>query len=138
MNHGPLRISRPILEALLAHARAEFPYECCGLLAGSPGDATHHFPLVNILRSPILYEADPRELLAVQRAMRGLGIAEVAIYHSHPTSAPIPSDTDSQRNGYGATIPHAIIGPGGELRMWWLNESGFEEAEWEAVEIPPV
>ena len=121
-----------------AQAHAEFPNECCGILAGLPGAATHRFPLVNILRSPILYEADPRELLAIQRAMRALGIVEVAIYHSHPSSAPIPSDTDLQRNGYGSTIPHAILGPGGELRTWQLDETGYEEVEWEAVDVPPA
>ena len=133
-----LRIPRPILDAMRARARAEFPNECCGILAGSPGAATHHFPLVNILHSPILYEADPRELLAIQRAMRALGIVEVAIYHSHPRSAPIPSETDLRRNGYGAMIPHAILGPGDELRMWRLNETSYEEVEWEAVEVPPA
>ncbi len=135
---APLRIPRPILDAMRARARAEFPNECCGLLAGFANAATHHFPLVNILRSPVLYEADPRELLAIQRAMRALGIVEVAIYHSHPSSAPIPSDTDLRRNGYGSTIPHAILGPGDELRMWRLNETSSTEVEWEAVEVPPA
>lgn len=135
---APLRIPRPILDALRARARAEFPNECCGLLAGSFDTVTHHFPLANILQSPIVYEADPRELLSVQRAMRLLGIVEVAIYHSHPSSAPIPSDTDLQRNGYGTTIPHAILGPGDELRMWRLSERSYAEVDWEAVEVPPA
>ena len=125
-----LRIPRPIYEAMLAQARAEFPNECCGFLAGSDGTVTHHFPLVNALASPTAYEVDPRALLTVHRALRALGIAEVALYHSHPTSAPNPSDTDLSQNGYGDTIPHLIIGPGDEVRAWWLDEKAFEEAEW--------
>jgi len=129
-----LRIPRSIVGAMGAHARTAHPNECCGILAGSPGTATHHFPLVNVLASPILYEADPCELSKLHRAMRNLGIAEVALYHSHPTSDPIPSATDLLRNGYGTTIPHLILGPGGELRAWWLYEASWTEAEWEAVD----
>ena len=139
-----LRIPRPIFEAMLARARAEFPNECCGFLAGIDGAATHHCPLGNTLASPTAYEVDPRELLTVHRAMRSLGIVEVAIYHSHPSSAPIPSDTDLSQNGYGRTIPHVIVGPDDAVRAWWLGETDFEEAEWAIVEAgrsthsPPV
>ncbi len=134
MTSPRLRIPRPIFDAMLAHARAEHPNECCGFLAGANGCVTHRFPLVNALASAIAYDVEPRELLAAHRAMRALGIGEVAVYHSHPTSAPIPSASDLSRNGYGATIPHVIIGPGNEVRAWWLGEASFEEAEWELGE----
>ncbi len=126
-----LRIPRPILDAMLAHAAAEHPNECCGLLAGRDGVATHLFPLVNVLASPVAYEADPRELLALQRTLRSLGVEEVALYHSHPTSAPVPSAADLARNGYGTSIPHVILGPGPEVRAWWLGEETYAVAEWE-------
>ena len=134
MTSPRLRIPRPIFDAMLAHARAEHPNECCGFLAGGNGIAAHHIPLVNALASPIAYDVEPRELLAVHRAMRVLGIREVAVYHSHPTSAPIPSDSDLSCNGYGESIPHVIIGAGNEVRAWWLGEASFEEAEWEVGE----
>lgn len=116
---------------MLAHASAVHPAECCGFLAGRDGVATHHFPLVNALASPVAYEVDPRELLAVHRALRALGIEEVAVYHSHPSSAPVPSASDLSRNGYGTAIPHLIIGPGDEVGVWWLNETSHDAAEWE-------
>ena len=119
---------------MLAHAHSEYPNECCGFLAGANGEATHHLPLINALASPIAYEVAPRDLLAAHRAMWDLGIAEVAVYHSHPTSAPIPSDTDLLRNGYGETIPHIIIGAGNEVRAWRLKESNFEEIAWEVAD----
>ena len=125
-----LRIPRAIYDAMLAHARADLPNECCGFLAGIDGVATHRFPLPNALASPTAYAVDPRELLTVHRAMRELGIVEVALYHSHPASAPIPSDSDLSQNGYGDTIPHLIVGPGDELRAWWLRKAASEEAEW--------
>ncbi len=131
MPRSRLRIPRPIFDAMLAHARADFPDECCGFLAGIDGVVTHRFPLVNALASPTAYQVDSRELLKAHRAMRNLGIGEVAIYHSHPSSAPVPSASDLSQNGYGDTIPHVIIGPGDEVQVWWIGESTFEEAEWE-------
>ena len=129
-----LRIHRPIFDAMLAHARTVHPEECCGFLTGRDGVATHHFPLVNALASHVAYEVDARELLAVHRALRALGIEEVAVYHSHPSSAPVPSASDLSRNGYGTTIPHLIIGPDDEVGAGWLNETSHDAAEWEVGE----
>ena len=69
-----LLIPRPIYEAMLAHALAELPAECCGLLAGTiidgVGTVLHHFPLVNVLHSPTEFESEPRSMLDAQKAMR--------------------------------------------------------------------
>ncbi len=67
----PLTIPRTIFDAMLAHAKSELPNECCGLIAGSNGHATLHFPLVNELHSPTAYRSEPRSMLAAVKAMRG-------------------------------------------------------------------
>jgi [CysO sulfur-carrier protein]-S-L-cysteine hydrolase len=131
-----LLIPRPIYEAMLAHARAELPAECCGLLAGTIADGvgrvTQHFPLVNALNSPTEYESEPRSMLAAHKAMRASGIHELAVYHSHPTSEPIPSKRDLERS-YGEHVVHLILGMCGQptVRGWWLTAEGAHEAEWE-------
>jgi proteasome lid subunit RPN8/RPN11 len=132
-----LLIPRPIYEAMLAHARAELPAECCGLLAGTVtdgiGHVTHHLPLVNALKSPTEYESEPRSMLAAQKAIRASGTQELAVYHSHPTSEPIPSRRDLERS-YGEGVVNLIIGLRGaeaEVRGWWFAIDGSREAEWE-------
>ncbi len=108
-----LLIPRPIYEAMLAHAHVELPAECCGLLAGTIADGvgtmTHHFPLINALKSPTEYESEPRSMLGAQKAMRASGVVELAVYHSHPTSEPIPSRHDLERS-YGEHVVNLIIG----------------------------
>src|SRR5437899_1519217 len=93
-----LLIPRSLLAAVLAHARAELPNECCGLLAGvvedGVGRVTEHYPLRNDLASPTEYATNPRDLLDATRAMRAAGTDPLAIYHSHPTSDPVPSRKD--------------------------------------------
>ena len=122
---------------MLAHARAELPAECCGLLAGTIengiGHVTQHLPLVNALDSPTEYESEPRSMFAAYKAMRAAGTEVLAVYHSHPTSDPIPSRRDLERS-YSETVVNLIVGlKGGEpdVRAWWLMEGGAMQAEWE-------
>ena len=134
----PFRLVIPpsIRDAMLAHARAELPNECVGFLAGTVADGvgtvTQCLPLVNELASPteFLTERHP-SLFAAHRAMRAAGAHELAIYHSHPTSPPVPSKKDIERNTYGPTVAWVIIGLAGDepqVRAWWLDESGYREA----------
>jgi proteasome lid subunit RPN8/RPN11 len=66
------------------------------------------------------------------RDMRGLGLEIVAIYHSHPTSAPVPSRTDLERN-YSPDVMNLIISlqdGNTQMRGWWLSDKDFREADW--------
>ena len=125
---------------MVHHAQTELPNECCGLLGGvRDGDTLRveaWYPLVNEAASPTEYLSEPRSMFEAEKARRKLDHEFLAIYHSHPTSAPIPSKTDLARN-YSPDVLNFIIGLGGLeplVRGWWLNETKFEEAVWEIVE----
>lgn len=131
-----LHLPRPIHDAVIAHARAELPNECCGLLAGTlDGDAgrvTRHFPIRNDLASPTEYLTNARDMLDASKAIRAAGTEVLAIYHSHPTSDPVPSRTDRQRNYWGESVVHVIVGFAGnepDVRAWWLAETTSRPAE---------
>ena len=132
-----LVIPRPIYDAMLAHAKAELPAECCGLLAGTIADGvgrvTQHLPLVNALTSPTEYESDPRSMLAAHKAMRAAGTDMLAVYHSHPTSDPVPSRRDLERN-YSERLVNLNIGlrvAEPDVRGWWLTAESAREATWD-------
>ncbi|MGL6097910.1 MAG: Mov34/MPN/PAD-1 family protein [Fimbriiglobus sp.] len=141
----PPRLVLPpdVLAAVVAHARVELPNECCGFLSGMREpepvvlrvSASH--PIGNVLRSPTVFETEPRDVFAAFRAMRAAGTDVLAVYHSHPTSAPVPSRADLDRNTYGETVAWLIVGfphSEPEVRAWWLTPSTFQEAAWEVVE----
>lgn len=137
-----LVIPEEICSELNAHARESAPLECCGLLAGrivdGVGAVSVCYPIENVVRSPTEYETDAREMMFAFRAMRERGIELLAIYHSHPASAPVPSRRDIERNTYGETAAHVIVGLAGaeaEVRAWWLTETGFREAELHVARI---
>ena len=134
-----LIVPRPVLDAMIAHARGELPNECCGLLAGrvegETGLVTARFALRNDLASPTEYRSNPRDLLDAMKATRRDGTDVLAVYHSHPASAPVPSRTDRERNYWGTSVVHFIVGfPAGEpvVCAWWLDGANCREAEWRA------
>lgn len=133
---GPFRLTIPrsVHDAMLAHLRAALPAEGCGLLAGlvegGVGRVTLHLPLVNALNSPTEYESDAREMFAAHKAMRAAGVEVLAVYHSHPTSPPVPSRRDRERN-YGEGVVNVIVGLTPEqVRAWWLTAADAREADW--------
>ena len=55
-----LRISRQLLDELVAHARAEAPNECCGMIAARDGEAVAVHRARNLNASPLRYDIDGR------------------------------------------------------------------------------
>jgi len=100
-----LRIRDEILQAVIAHARADHPDEACGVIAGPEGsdEPVRFIPMVNAARSPTFYEFDSRDLLALYRDMDDRGEEPVVIYHSHTATEAYPSRTDISY----ASEPHA-------------------------------
>jgi len=135
-----LLVPAAIRDEIVAHARADYPNECCGFLAGridAEGAARveRRYPLTNIAEQPrTRYEADPREQLKLQKEMRGLGLDVVCIYHSHPTSLPIPSRVDRELSyAYGDTVAGMIVSLASAepvIRVWRYLGDEVEEVEW--------
>lgn len=91
-----LTIRTDLVDALVAHARADHPDEACGVLAGPDGSERpeRHIPMVNAERSPTFYRFDSAEHLRVWRAMEAEGESPIVIYHSHTATEAYPSRTD--------------------------------------------
>ncbi|MDP9168634.1 MAG: M67 family metallopeptidase [Actinomycetota bacterium] len=91
-----LTIRRDLVEAMVAHARADHPDEACGVIAGPEGsDRPERFvAMANAERSPTFYRFDSGEQLTVWRGMDGADEAPVVIYHSHTATEAYPSRTD--------------------------------------------
>jgi proteasome lid subunit RPN8/RPN11 len=91
-----LVIRADLVEAMVAHARADHPDEACGVLAGPEGSdrPERHVAMVNAERSPTFYRFDAQEQLKVWRAMEDADEVPVVIYHSHTATEAYPSRTD--------------------------------------------
>jgi [CysO sulfur-carrier protein]-S-L-cysteine hydrolase len=134
-------IARSLLDELIAHARADAPNECCGVIAvepGSPPRAARVHPAVNTAASPLRFEVDGKELLhaidEIERAGRELG----AIYHSHTRTAPYPSQTDINFAANWPGVEWVIVGLAAagepEVRSYLIDGASVEEVP---IEEPP-
>jgi proteasome lid subunit RPN8/RPN11 len=104
-----VRIARRALEDVIAHARDTVPAECCGLLIGRPDDILAAIRARNLATNPSRYEIDPRDHIAAQRQARASTLQVVGFYHSHPHSAPEPSETDLAEATYSDAV-YLIVG----------------------------
>jgi proteasome lid subunit RPN8/RPN11 len=104
---GPAAVRR----AVIAHARRDRPYECCGLLLGRPGTIAFAVAVQNIERTTTRFHLDPRTHLEWQRRVRDLrpALAVIGVYHSHPSGAAAPSPSDIAEAHYPDWL-HLIAG----------------------------
>ncbi|MDF0651068.1 MAG: hypothetical protein CV081_04135 [Nitrospira sp. LK265] len=115
-----LIIPRQILDDIIAHANELTPYECCGLLAGTNGVASHLYRIKNIVamegaqnlssfdsakvahlerlspteRAEIAFVMDMQDFSTAKKDMRNQGLDLQVVYHSHPHDPARPSITD--------------------------------------------
>jgi proteasome lid subunit RPN8/RPN11 len=126
-----VRIPRDLLDEIVAHARADAPNECCGMVAVQDGRAVKVYRAENAAASPVRYEIDGRDQYRIQMAIEEAGWELGAIYHSHTRSEPVPSETDINLAFYPDAI-YLIAGVAGvepDLRAFRIVEGAVSEVE---------
>ena len=118
----------PAVEAaLIAHAAAAAPEECCGLLLGDGDTIRDSAPARNIADEPVRrYLIDPVDHLAAIRDARRRSLEVIGAYHSHPRSPAVPSATDAEA-AFGGFL-FLIVGLAAEapdLRAWRWDGGNF-------------
>jgi proteasome lid subunit RPN8/RPN11 len=102
------RLSGEALQAMYAHARQEYPKECCGIVFGpkaseaadearacrnNQDDLHAADPATYTRDARTAYHLPPRDLFALQKSLRGERPAKI-IYHSHVEVGAYFSPTD--------------------------------------------
>ena len=91
---GQLQLDQATYAALVEHARSDFPFEVCGLLAGKDGRVLKHYRIPNAARSMTYYSMDPKPMLHAMNEIDDGDWDLLAIYHSHTHTEAFPSPTD--------------------------------------------
>jgi proteasome lid subunit RPN8/RPN11 len=89
-----VKLAPALAEELIAHAVADLPNECCGMIAGAAGVAHRVIRAGNAQGGPFMYVMEPREQMRIMDEIDDSGDELLAIYHSHTRSAAYPSRTD--------------------------------------------
>jgi [CysO sulfur-carrier protein]-S-L-cysteine hydrolase len=130
-----VRIPRALLDEIVAHARADAPNECCGMIAAQDGTAVAVHRARNAAASPLRYEMDGMEQYKIQTAIEDAGLELGAIYHSHTRSAPEPSQTDINLAFYPETL-YVIVGvkdADPDVRAWEIRDGSVSERSLEVT-----
>jgi proteasome lid subunit RPN8/RPN11 len=139
-----LRITEDLVDAMVAHARADHPDEACGVIAGPAGSdrPVRFIPMVNAARSPTFYEFDSTDLLRLYREMDDRDEVPVVIYHSHTATEAYPSRTDisyaSEPEAHYVLVSTRDCGPAEgpvEVRSYRIVDGVVTE---EPIEIVPA
>jgi proteasome lid subunit RPN8/RPN11 len=142
---GPTAAGLPaaVREQLVAHARAEYPNEMCGLIVGDApaadgGRALRFEPARNKAASPYRYEIHPDDLLRLTIATDDADEVFWGIVHSHTHTPAVPSPTDIGLAFYPDAL-YLLVSlseseadprtgePG--IRAWRIVESGVHEVD---------
>jgi proteasome lid subunit RPN8/RPN11 len=126
-----MRLSRSLYDEMVAHAQADAPNECCGMIATRGGEAVHLYRAENAAASPLRYEIDGAEQYRIQMAIDDAGLDLGAIYHSHTRSEPYPSQTDLNLAFYPEAL-YVIVGLAGaepEVKAYEIRDGQVRDAE---------
>jgi proteasome lid subunit RPN8/RPN11 len=108
------------VRAVVQHARAALPRECCGLLLGQFGQILAAWPVPNTAAQPDAFEFDGLSAMRAERAARLCGLELVGYYHSHPHGPPTPSREDRSGSVWPDLLPRwrLIVAPQGAWALY--------------------
>ncbi len=128
-----MRIARELYDQIVAHARAEAPNECCGVVATNGDDGAQRvYPATNKFASPLRFEIDEHDLIRIWRALDEDDLELGAIYHSHTRTPPEPSQTDVNGAAQWPGALWIIVGLAGaepDVRTWAIEDGRVTPVE---------
>lgn len=140
-----MRLPQAVVDAMLGHTIAGYPFEVCGVFLGHPGPAARvaeAVPVVNReTESPrVRYQIAPEDLIHIQGAARARGLEILGYYHSHPDHPARPSETDRRvaAEGLSDGVYHVVVGVEKGVRALptaWVFRDATQSFEAEPFEV---
>ncbi len=132
-----ISLPRTLINQLLTHAQNGNGDEVCGFIASRDGKAVKTYPVPNIATpADKRFEMEPSAQIEAIKIMREQSEEIFAIYHSHPTSAAVPSQADIVEFNYPdarCIIISLNIQGVLEIRAYRIIESQVIEVAIEAI-----
>ena len=123
-----LRLSASLVDEIRREGERAYPAECCGVLAGYPGDVKEVLKLVPMTNrrtdDPHRYLIAPDDMRRIEAELRSSGLEVLGCYHSHPDHPAAPSafDTEQAWPWYSYIIVRVDGARAAELTSWVLDD----------------
>jgi proteasome lid subunit RPN8/RPN11 len=127
--HEDYRIRQSALDAIVAHARAVQPSECCGMLVGLGRVIEESVAAANLASRDTRFLIDPKRHIETLRLTRRQGREVLGFYHSHVRTPAWPSPTDIAESAYSDAV-HLIVSLASEppeARLFRIVAGGVSE-----------
>lgn len=125
-----LRLTAPQTDRLVSHARACLPEEACAILGGIVDTDMHVVQkiilLENVDHSPVSFSVSGDQLIQAYNQMDRLGIDVIAVFHSHPRSAAVPSSKDRRYMEINSVI-WPIYSVYDDVMRAWISDGDVSE-----------
>jgi len=129
--------------AMVGHALAAYPEECCGAMLGRAEGGVKRITRAIALENATQgmrrtrYELRPEDLLAAAAEARRSGLELVGIYHSHPDRAACFSETDLKSScpWYSFLVLSILRGEFDHANSW-IPDAGQTRADREELLVP--
>jgi proteasome lid subunit RPN8/RPN11 len=136
-------IPERLREQMLAHALADAPNECCGVIGVAPDGSRRALSVhaaANVAASPLRFEIDGLEVLRLIEQIESEGLQLGAIYHSHTRTAPYPSQTDINFAAGWPGVEWVILGVADrespQVRSYLIDGPHVSEVPMQDGEVP--
>ncbi len=135
-----LIISHRLQSELIHHAKAGYPHEVCGLLAGHSKQILRVIPTENRASDTQHgFLISPHDLNIHLPQIRAQGLSLIGFYHSHPDTPPIPSPTDVRELDNGLQLPHVVVSIShhqAHIKAWMIQHGQVDPIEWVVGDMP--
>jgi proteasome lid subunit RPN8/RPN11 len=136
MTDRSLILSRAHMFVMQRHVTQEAPLESCGILAGKAGRVELVMPIKNAIESKVRFQMEPRAQLRAMQQIESEGLEMLAIFHSHPRGASVPSPTDIQEAAYPVVnIIWSKAGRRWQARGFWIEAGKVEEVPLTVLDV---
>lgn len=123
-----LRLSESMMAEIRREGERAYPAECCGVLAGRPGEIKEVLRFVPVMNrrtdDPHRYLISPSDLRRAELELRSADLEVLGFYHSHPDHPAVPSVYDAEQAWpwYSYIIVRVDRGHAAEVSSWRLAD----------------
>ncbi|MDF2684364.1 MAG: peptidase [Brevibacillus sp.] len=115
--NNKLSLTRKVHKRLLSEAQEAFPYEYSALLIGRGTAITDHIPMTLSKMDMHTFSWDGADFLRALAIIREANRQWLGVLHSHPHTAPIPSQSDCDGWHY-PSLSYWIVGLASSVPEW--------------------
>ncbi|SHN07075.1 Proteasome lid subunit RPN8/RPN11, contains Jab1/MPN metalloenzyme (JAMM) motif [Gracilibacillus kekensis] len=127
-----MEIPNNIYQKIIEEGEKQLPYEACGFISGQNNKVRSFWPLVNEIRSRHRFFVSKSKVHQKIQEIHNTREQLYAVFHSHPTTAAIPSSYDLRNHPVDSIdmviVSYKLDSP--QLKWFQIDQSSYKNISW--------